>query len=548
VVLVVGDQEVRYDLQERYPGALVDLGGSPLLVVSEDEKGEQARQAIDAALHATGPARIEHGVGVRWPAVPVGLRGLVPEAAWGSIEITPASGEASEPEQRAVLAFLASAGDSSLGMAFVRADETLPGYEATLIAATGGLELLLSVRGKLGGPFEPGNMETRLDWRHTLGLGPALEQLLSCRLLLAVMQGDPLVLASTQQPDAEMVGVAPDQFNEQEIAGLGRHEQFLRLVCELQAWLGRPLEPPARPTPEDAAELGRALGLIRQPERRGTWREIRITLGQQPPDTFEVAVLEAVYVSLFGNRVYLGTDQMVLSAARVGERHGDDVRVVPVGNDGELVATLLHPDDAPPEAARPLAATGYGRVLVRPLSTEADPDDLGADTPEVPALPGSFGRADLEAVGFVGWQTWDELRSTDFVAVPHGPAVYVVYGPVASEPVFLTENPGGPFKGNDPTVAVDVLEAEWVPCADVIYIGKANDAARRLKQFARFGAGELVGHWGGRYVWQLAESGGLLVAWHVISWDEVARDYEKRLLAHFCQLHGGRRPFANLIG
>jgi hypothetical protein len=374
VILVIGGQEVRYDLQERYPGAMEDLGGSPLLVVSNDERGEQARQAIDVALHAAGPTRIEHGAGVRWPAVPVALRGLVPEAAWGAIEIGTASEEAPEQEQQAPLAFLARAGDASLGMAFVRADETSPDYEATLIAATGGLELLLSVRRKPGGPFEPGNMDTRLDWRHTLGLGPALEQLLSCRLLLAVMRGDPLVLASAQERDAEIVAVAPDQFDEQEIAGLARHEQFLRLVCELQAWLGRPLEPTTRPTPEDAAELGRALGLIRQPERQGKWREIHITLGQQPPDTFEVAILEPVYVTLFGSRIYLGIDLIALSAARVAERDGDNARLVPVGHDGDLLATLQHPNDAPPEAAQPRAAAGYGRVLVRELSPDQDAD------------------------------------------------------------------------------------------------------------------------------------------------------------------------------
>jgi hypothetical protein len=57
-----------------------------------------------------------------------------------------------------------------------------------------------------------------------------------------------------------------------------------------------------------------------------------------------------------------------------------------------------------------------------------------------------------------------------------------------------------------------------------------------------------VGHWGGRYIWQLADSRELLVAWHAISWTEVARDYEKRLLGAFVEMHGGARPFANLVG
>lgn len=71
---------------------------------------------------------------------------------------------------------------------------------------------------------------------------------------------------------------------------------------------------------------------------------------------------------------------------------------------------------------------------------------------------------------------------------------------------------------------------------------------RRLSQYARFGAGEPVAHWGGRYIWQVARSNELLVAWHPVSWNEPARAYEKRLLAHFSHLHHGKRPFANLTG
>jgi hypothetical protein len=154
----------------------------------------------------------------------------------------------------------------------------------------------------------------------------------------------------------------------------------------------------------------------------------------------------------------------------------------------------------------------------------------------------------LERVGFVGWQTWGELGSSHFSAVPNGPAAYVLYRPSTSEPFFLAANPGGRFKQRDPTVAVDKLKAKWVAGAHVIYIGKADLASRRLADFARFGAGEPVGHWGGRYVWQLADSAELLVAWQAITWGEPARGYEKRLLARFSKLYGKVRPFANLTG
>lgn len=171
-----------------------------------------------------------------------------------------------------------------------------------------------------------------------------------------------------------------------------------------------------------------------------------------------------------------------------------------------------------------------------------------SDVSSQPPLPGSFQRADLEQVGFLGWRTWPALTRSGFAAVPGGPVAYVVYRPSAGQVAFRDANPGFRFKGRNPTVPVGALEAEWVPGARTVYIGKADVAKRRLTQFARFGAGESAPHWGGRYIWQLDESDELLVAWHAISWDETARDYEKRLLAHFRELHSGRRPFANLTG
>ena len=167
---------------------------------------------------------------------------------------------------------------------------------------------------------------------------------------------------------------------------------------------------------------------------------------------------------------------------------------------------------------------------------------------KLPPLPTSFVRPALEAARFAGWRTWQQLRDSDLTDVPAGPATYVVYRPSGDVPVFADANPGGRFKGQDPTIAVETLHANWVPGAHAVYIGKADKARRRLKQFARFGAGDPIGHWGGRYIWQLADSDELLVAWHAIDWDEVARAYEKRLLAHFGDLDEGRRPFANLTG
>jgi hypothetical protein len=178
-------------------------------------------------------------------------------------------------------------------------------------------------------------------------------------------------------------------------------------------------------------------------------------------------------------------------------------------------------------------------VLMTPSITNA---------PALPGLPARFDRSGLTAAGFIGWQTWADLRSHDYRQVPHASAVYVAYRDTSAPAEFLDANPGGRFKGKDPTVIRADLISNWVSGAHVVYIGKADVADRRLEQFGRFGAGEPIGHWGGRLIWQLSDSGALRLAWHEITWSEDARTYEKRLLAHFAAHHLGKRPFANLTG
>lgn len=167
---------------------------------------------------------------------------------------------------------------------------------------------------------------------------------------------------------------------------------------------------------------------------------------------------------------------------------------------------------------------------------------------DLPPKPATFTRRDLEVVGFVGWCRWDELRDSKFGEVPRAPASYVVYRESVAAPVFLPASPAGWFKDKAPSMPLARLAAEWVEGEQVVYIGEADVARRRLGQYARFGAGEPVGHWGGRLIWQLADSAELLVAWRVLGGLGTARADEKRLLARFGEVGGGRRPFANLTG
>jgi hypothetical protein len=157
-----------------------------------------------------------------------------------------------------------------------------------------------------------------------------------------------------------------------------------------------------------------------------------------------------------------------------------------------------------------------------------------------------FTRKALEASGFEGFVTFDALRRGEIKIVPRTGGVYVVLREGDHQPVFLRKSVGGHFKGQDPTVELSALEANWIEVAETIYIGKGDDLRRRLREYMNFGAGRPVGHRGGRYIWQLSGSGRLLVAWRATR--GVPREVEIGLMREFRLTHGGRLPFANLAG
>jgi hypothetical protein len=109
--------------------------------------------------------------------------------------------------------------------------------------------------------------------------------------------------------------------------------------------------------------------------------------------------------------------------------------------------------------------------------------------------------------------------------------------------MFLPSNPAGRFKERDPSASDDALSANWVEGAEIVYIGKADNLRRRLREFVRFGEDAPIGHWGGRLIWQLKDSAELLVAWKETP-DRVPREIEGEMIAAFRSVWD-KPPFAN---
>lgn len=156
--------------------------------------------------------------------------------------------------------------------------------------------------------------------------------------------------------------------------------------------------------------------------------------------------------------------------------------------------------------------------------------------------------ADIRNSGFSGFLSISALQKSKCSDVPNEPGVYLILRSGAALPKFLDASIGGHFKGNNPTVAARTLESRWLENTPVLYIGKAGPRTAtlrsRLWQYLRFGQGQRVGHWGGRYIWQLRESCDLLVCWKITALDS-PRMIEKALMNEFKQAHG-KLPFANL--
>jgi hypothetical protein len=360
VITQDGNQEVRFDAREKFPGALTQLGLERAVVFTEDEDGAKAREALLEAQRTGGTVSIQSGIGIKMTKVPVGMRGVMTdEPVFGQVTLTPLpSASESAPEPPSLVGIIA-AGKQELGIAFAPAEEPVPGWDMTLGGAAGGLEIFHSVRG------EPQALEHTLDWRHTFGEGSALEQLLACRVLIAALEGEPVRLLEPGTRKQIWLLAPVEDDHAEDIRDLKARERLLELVAELEAWTGKPLVVPARPTDEDLRALSRALGRIRSPEVAGSWDRVQVVFeGDLPADVVEVIAFEARHATLFGYEVFLGVEAHRLPRAIVTPTE-DGAELTPVEGREQMVALLHRPSDYPAEAARPPGQTTGGRVMYR---------------------------------------------------------------------------------------------------------------------------------------------------------------------------------------
>lgn len=148
----------------------------------------------------------------------------------------------------------------------------------------------------------------------------------------------------------------------------------------------------------------------------------------------------------------------------------------------------------------------------------------------------------IQSSGFTGFKTIKQLR-TEKTIIPKTNGVYLILNP-HTDCSFLEIGTGGFFKGRNPNIEVELLKEKWVENSPIVYIGKATSLYKRLGQYFRFGEWKNVGHWGGRFIWQMANSSDLIVCWKET--EENPREVEKLLIQEYIN-HYGKRPFANLV-
>jgi hypothetical protein len=151
----------------------------------------------------------------------------------------------------------------------------------------------------------------------------------------------------------------------------------------------------------------------------------------------------------------------------------------------------------------------------------------------------------LKNTGFKGFIRIGSLKSQGCDSIPRVRGFYVVLRDSKGKPIFLNESIGGHFKNRIPTISLQELEQNWVNGAITLYIGQTGTTLfERIRMYINFGKGKKVPHWGGRLIWQLANSDDLIIAWKPVL-DGDPEQVETEMIGEFRSVYG-KRPFANL--
>lgn len=149
---------------------------------------------------------------------------------------------------------------------------------------------------------------------------------------------------------------------------------------------------------------------------------------------------------------------------------------------------------------------------------------------------------EIKKYGFKGFESVKDLRE-DSSRIPKKKGVYLVLKPQDMDVGFLETGTGGHTKGN-PNVSRDKLKAKRIEDMLVLYIGRTGRTLyKRINELLRFGQGESIGHWGGRYLWQINHSEELVICWKEMQ-DEDPEEIKNRLLLDFESKYS-KLPFAN---
>ncbi len=160
----------------------------------------------------------------------------------------------------------------------------------------------------------------------------------------------------------------------------------------------------------------------------------------------------------------------------------------------------------------------------------------------------------IKVAGFTGFQNIRELW-LDTSGVPPVKGVYLVLYTGMGPPEFVETGVAGPLRGGDPNVPLEQLEKCWVDDTPVLFIGKAGGSSRvtgkqskenlrsRISKFVKVGRGEMVGRWGGHYIWQIRSAGDLVICWKKM-YERDPLEVRDRMLRNFETVYH-KRPFAN---